>query len=226
MPRHLTPQQFYTELINDHIVGATGSITFDFKNIPVLVNTKDSIGHMLQDWIEKWAESKDIYIRANPQTQAFPDFFLDISTDDNLLEVKSFDYDSGPNFDIANFDTYVRSLSDTPKKLDASYLIFGYTMNNGQLEIKEVWIKKVWEISTHSSQWALRLQVKQQVIHNIRPQNFTSNSQRVAQPFPNKLEFLEAIQDVLDNYSTTRGLQTDWLDNFKVLYQTATGVSL
>ena len=226
MPRHITANQFYTELINDNIIGSTGIITFDFKNINVTVNTKDSIGHMLQDWLKEWADRKDIYIRANPLTQAFPDFFLDVSDEDNLLEVKSFDYDAGPNFDIANFDTYVRSLSEIPKKLDASYLIFGYTMNNGQLEIKDVWIKKVWEISTHSAQWALRLQVKQGVIHNIRPQNFTSNSPRVAQPFPNKLEFLEAIQDVLDNYATTQGQHSNWLNDFKASYQTATGVSL
>ena len=226
MPRLVTANQFYTELITDNIRGATGGIVFNLKNINVTVNSKDSIGHMLQDWLEAWAVSKDIYIRGNPATQSFPDFYLSQSSEDNLLEIKSFDYSASPNFDIANFETYVRALSENPKKLDASYLIFGYTLNNGQLIIKDVWIKKIWEISTSSNNWSLKLQVKQGTIYNIRPATFTSTRSNIAQPFANKLLFLEAIQDVLNNYPKTSGLQTSWLANFKIYYQTATGVSL
>ncbi len=226
MPRLITANQFYNELIIDNIRGSTGGIVFNLKNINVTVNSKDSIGHMLQDWLEKWAESKDIYIRPNPATQAFPDFYLSESSEDNLLEIKSFDHSASPNFDIANFETYVRALSENPKKLDASYIIFGYTLNSGQLTIQDVWIKKIWEMSTSSNNWAIKLQVKQGTIYNIRPVTFTSTSPNVAQPFTNKLLFLEAIQDVLNSYPKTSGLQTGWLNNFKIVYQTATGQSL
>ena len=224
--RYLTAQQLYQELLNDNIIHATGEINLLLNSISVKIETKDSIGHMLQDWLEEWAITKDIYLRANPATQEFPDFYLSTSNDDNLLELKSFDYTASPNFDISNFDTYVRSLLSFPKKLDADYLIFGYSMNSGSLKIEGLWLKKIWELSTSSSNWALKLQVKQDVIHNIRPVNFTSNRTNIAQPFSNKLDFLNAIQDVLNNYAHTSSTHTNWLNDFKRNYKTSTGITL
>ncbi|HHS92616.1 MAG TPA: NgoBV family restriction endonuclease [Campylobacterales bacterium] len=69
----------------------------------------------------------------------------------------------------------------------------------------------------------MKLQVKQGTIYNIRPVNFISKRPNIAQPFPNKLKFLEAIQDVLNSYEKTRQEQKNWLEKFKTCYKEATG---
>ena len=125
MPIRMNDKEFYNAIYQS-TVWKTGRIIFELNGIPVIVNSKDSVGHMLQDWTEAWANQNNIYIRSNPSTQEFPDFYLSNSNQDNLLEIKSFDYQASPNFDIANFETYIYSLLEVPKKLDASYLVFGY----------------------------------------------------------------------------------------------------
>lgn len=225
MKTNLNAEEFF-EKIMPEVVGKRGNIVFTLNNISVTIRTKDSIGNMLQDWIEAWAVKNNIYIRPNPKTQEFPDFYLSESNENSLLEIKSFDYKASPNFDIANFETYVRSLLENPKKLDAYYLIFGYSLNDGQIKIEGLWLKKIWELATNSSAWSLKLQVKQGTIYNIRPVNFISKKSNIAQPFSSKLEFLEAIQKVLNEYNKTKGLHEDWLESFKSKYQEATGAFL
>jgi len=225
MNQQLNAQQLYEKLY-PNVVGKFGQTSFTLNKLSVTINTKDSIGNMLQDWIETWANSNSIYLRANPSTQEFPDFYLSQSNEENLLEIKSFDYNASPNFDIANFETYVRSLLTSPTKLDADYLIFGYSLNNGQLKIEGLWLKKIWELSTYSNNWTLKLQVKQGTIYNIRPVNFTSKRSNIAQAFPSKLKFLEAIQDVLNDYEKTKGQQTNWLETFKRNYHRSTAKAL
>ncbi|WP_323587616.1 NgoBV family restriction endonuclease [Aliarcobacter butzleri] len=224
MPTFMTASQLYNALLQSGIINSQGNVTFTLNNISILIETKDSIGHMIQDWLKAWANSNNIYLEANHLTQEFPDFYLTQNHTDNFLEVKSFDSNAGPNFDVSNFDTYVRSLLVNPKKVDADYLIFGYTLINGVLTITGVWLKKIWELCTSSADWALRLQVKQGVIHNIRPVNFTSTRTTFG-AFQNRLQFLTAIQDVLNTYRNTQTTHQNWLIDFSIAYRTATGVN-
>jgi len=223
--KQLKAEEFFKK-ISPEVVGKFGKIIFELNSIKVTINTKDSIGHMLQDWIEAWAKQHNIYIRPNPSTQEFPDFYLSELNEESMLEIKSFDFKASPNFDIANFDTYVRSLLENPKKLDAYYLVFGYSLNNGEIKIEGLWLKRIWELSTTSGSWDLKLQVKQGVIYNIRPVNFISKRTNITQPFKSKVEFLEAIQKVLNQYEKTKNSHTNWLNDFKKVYKEATGTSL
>jgi len=225
MPTYMNSEEFY-QAIYPNIVGKIGQITIELNGIQVIINTKDSIGHMLQDWTEKWASQNNIYLRPNSSTQEFPDFYLSTSDQDNLLEVKAFDYTASPNFDIANFETYIYSLLEEPKKLDASYLVFGYSLTNGVLKVEELWLKKIWELSTNSAEWDLKIQQKKGTIYNIRPVNFMSMRANIAQPFATKQDFLIAIQSVLNQYVKTRGHHTDWLNRFIQKYYDATGTLL
>lgn len=79
-------------------------------------------------------------------TQAFPDFLLHKSRNDiGLLEIKTFDSQKSANFDIANFDSYRRSLLSEAYRLDADYLIFAYELDsNGFLTIPKIWLRKIW----------------------------------------------------------------------------------
>ena len=138
MPVQITAQDFYNRLLQSGIINSTGNITFNLNGISMQIDSKDSIGNMIQDWLGIWSVSNNIYLRANPSTQEFPDFYLSDYDDTNFLEIKSFDYNASPNFDIANFETYIHSLLVMPKKLDADYIVFGYTLINGTLTIEKV----------------------------------------------------------------------------------------
>jgi len=218
-------QEFYNRLRQSGIINSTGNITFNLNGISIQIESKDSIGNMIQEWVQTWANNNNIFLEPNPNSQEFPDFYLSQSNVDNLLEIKSFDYTKNPNFDLANFDTYARALLQTPQKLDADYIIFGYSLIGNQLRINNIWIKKIWEITTSSANWSLRLQVKQDIIHNIRPASFNSNNARFL-PFNNKILFLEAIQGVINQYNNLPHSNNTWFNEFSIKYQTATGNEL
>jgi type II restriction enzyme len=88
----------------------------------------------------------------------------------NLLEVKAFNRNAGPGFDIADFRMYAEEIIEKPYMLDVDYLIFGYDMSDdGVVTIKDVWLKKVWEITRRMKDWSINLQIKDNVVHKIRP---------------------------------------------------------
>ncbi len=123
----------------------------------ITVKTKDTVGNLLQEWLKAWFRFADIDFVENTNTQSFPDFLLDKdNTKKGLLEVKSFDFDRGPGFDLANFDSYCESLLNAAYRLDSDYLILAYQMKEGILEIKNVWLKKIWELACPSSTYPLK----------------------------------------------------------------------
>jgi hypothetical protein len=100
-------------------------------------------------------------------------------------------------FDIANFDAYVRSLRTHAYRLNADYLIFGYTLENGVLMLKDFWLKKIWQISGTSSTRPIRVQEKQGKIFNLRPIIWFSEAPKVTPPFESQQAFLRAIHETL-----------------------------
>ena len=65
-----------------------------------------------------------------------------------LLEVKAFNRNGPPEFDIADFRMYASEIQEKPYMLDVDYLILGYDMSDdGVVTIKDVWLKKVWQIA-------------------------------------------------------------------------------
>jgi hypothetical protein len=116
------------------------------------------------------------------------------------LEIKAYNFDATPAFDIANFDSYCRSLETKPYRLDADYIIFGYKMKVGIITIKGIWLKKIWEIAGASKRFALNTQVKQNVLYNIRPYNFSTDKKPV---FETKEDFLKAVYLTIGEYHST-----------------------
>ena len=98
-------------------------------------------------------------------------------------------------------------------------------MNNGVIIIKNVWLKKIWELTCSSDKWPLRVQAKKDVIYNIRPAIWYSKSSRY-KPFKSKEEFLSALNDTRYQYPQTRHTNAHWLKNVIKNYQEHTGVSL
>jgi type II restriction enzyme len=197
--------------------------------ITLEVNTKDTIGNLVQEWIKAWMLKENIEFENPPSTQDFPDFQLDITNHKKgLLEIKCFDYDASPNFDIAAFLAYRRSLLEYPFRLDSDYLIIGYAMKNTDIIIKDVWLKKVWEICGPSEKWDLRCNVKQGELTNVRPIKWYNNERTKFKPFNNAKEFIEAFDSNQRQWSrTSRDSETSvWLKKVIVGYKKSTGKNL
>lgn len=204
-------QHLYNLLKEKGIIGAQGSIKLELLDTEVNVNDKSAAGNLIQEWLGQWMTLNGVYYRVDANSQIFPDYYLGENNQTDLLEVKTFDYVKSPNFDVAQFDAYVRSLRDQAYKLDADYLILGYSLSNGVLKINDIWLKKIWEITCPSEQFAVKTQVKQGKIHNIRPYNFKTMS-RGFQPFESRIAFVKAIRNTLANYSHNTIDPDEWLE--------------
>jgi type II restriction enzyme len=221
-----TAKQMYEMLIDNQITESVGNIKFDFLNVSVSIQEKSAIGDLFQEWFARWLETNNIEYRTPNNTQEFPDFLLDsTSNTQNLLEVKTFDYNRSANFDVANFEAYCRSIRTKAYRLDADYLIFAYLLENGQFKIKKLWRKKIWEITGNSEKYPIKCQIKQEAIYNIRPVSWYSSRAKF-QPFNSRLEFVEALHQTLKQYSKTQMSSDDWLDAVSQNYLSYTGQRL
>jgi type II restriction enzyme len=226
----LTAKELYTKLVSENnFLGQKGKITFELMNITLEVNTKDTVGNLIQEWIKAWMIKENIEFQDSPSTQKFPDFQLDLSDNTKgLLEVKCFDYDASANFDIAAFLAYRRSLLEHPFRLDSDYLIIGYTMNDTDVIIKNVWLKKVWEICGPSGKWALNCNVKQGELTNVRPIKWYNNQRTTFKPFKNALEFVEAFDSNQRQWARTSrdAITSTWKKLVISGYKKSTGKDL
>ena len=92
-------------LVNQGILKAQGQVNFNFFGEELIVTSLDVVGSILQNWFENWLRSNQIPYDVAQHSQSWPDFILQDGTD---LEIKAFDSNAGPNFDVANFDAYTR----------------------------------------------------------------------------------------------------------------------
>jgi type II restriction enzyme len=223
---YVNANQIYSLLQQEQITSGIGNITFNFKNIAISIRGKNAIGDLFQEWLEAWMTRSNISYRKPSNTQEFPDFLLHRRSNEiDLLEIKLFDYDRSPNFDVANFDSYQRSLLTNAYRLDADYLIFGYRLNNTGFSIADFWLKKVWEITGDGNTNVLKCQVKQGVIHNIRPVKWYS-SRRVQSPFTSRFHFCLGLEQRLLNYNRTQHSCVNWLREVRANYRQHTGSPL
>ena len=225
----LTAQEVYDRLVNvDRILDIEGRITFDFGNVNIVVKQKDVVGNIIQEWVQGWLDANGIEYAPSENTQMPPDFFL--NPDDrtkNLLEVKAFNRSASPGFDIADFRAYQREIVNEPYMLDVDYLIFGYDMDeNGIVTVKDIWLKKVWEISRRMDNWALTLQVKNNVVNKIRPGVWYSTRPQKFTIFRNMEDFLSAVEQTVWQNPDTRQDSGTWKNRFLTSYQNFYGVRL
>ncbi|MVN23311.1 NgoBV family restriction endonuclease [Mucilaginibacter arboris] len=231
----LSAQDIYEKLVvHNRIIGEKGIISFILNGHDIKILSKDSVGNLLQEWLRDWLISEGVTFGKSPGTQDFPDFQLDLTDPKKgMLEVKSFDYDNSPNFDVAAFLAYRRSLLLHPYRLDSDYLIIGYSMVGHYIEIKDVWLKKVWEITGPSQDWPLKCQVKQGEIFNIRPTKWylrTGKKDRGPKlpVFNSALQFVQAFDATQRQWTATArdSITSTWLNKVLAGYKAATGNDL
>lgn len=223
----ISSQKLFQKLVDEYkIIGEKGVINFSLKNLTIAVETKDTVGNLLQEWLKAWMLSENIEFQENQNSQTFPDFHLDV--DDRtkgLLEVKTFDWKRGPGFDLANFDAYCNSLLDNAHRLDSDYLIFAYVMEGSEITIKNVWLKKIWELAGPSGTYPIKVQEKKSVIYNLRPSTWYSERSQF-KPFNSLEQFLSALNETRYQYPQTRHSNGHWLKKVIKNYQSHTGILL
>ena len=220
-------QNIFNKLKEMGIVGATGKITMSMLGVSFELSGKSALGDILQEWLKNWLDTEHIYYRVNSNSQEPPDFFLSDTDAVDLLEIKVFDYAASPNFDVANFDTYIRAILDKPYKIDADYLIIGYELNDSNLVIKQIWLKKIWEICRSSKKFPINTQCKQGKIYNIRPATWYA-SDPTFPAFQTRKQFIEALNDTVNVYEhLSNEISKDtWLSCVATKYEQTTGRTL
>lgn len=172
-------EDVYNKLIEDNILEEKGKVTFSFAGINVDIESNDIVGNIIQAWLREWFLSNDIEFDVPENTQEFPDFYLNINDKtEDLLEVKAFNYNNSPGFDIANFESYCESVMTKPYRFHAKYLIFGYKMIGSTITIEKIWLKNIWEITSYMRDFPLTVQNKRGIIYNIRPAKWYGKTSR------------------------------------------------
>lgn len=223
----LTAEQVFDKLINeDEILKLEGQIKFHLGDVDIIVRQKDVVGNIIQEWLQGWLDKRDIEYAVNDNTQMPPDFFLnpdDLTT--GLLEVKAFNRNASPGFDIAEFRMYEEEVQNKPYMLYVDYLIFGYDMSpDGVVTIKDLWLKKVWQITRSMTEWPINLQVKKNVVVKIRPGAWYSKKGRPM--FESIEDFVSALDQTVWQNPATRKDSGTWLTRFLINYERYYGSEL
>lgn len=224
----LTAKDVYDKLVNeDKILELTGQIRFYLGDVDIIVKQKDVVGNIIQEWLQGWFDSRGIDYAPSENTQMPPDFFLNPNNlKENLLEVKAFNRNASPGFDIADFRMYEEEIIDKPYMLDVDYLIFGYDMSDeGIVTIKDIWLKKVWGITRSMRGWPINLQVKSNVVHKIRPGVWYSKNNNMPM-FQNMTDFISAIEETVWQNPRTREQSSKWKQEFLDSYEKHYGIKL
>lgn len=225
MSKIINSLQLYNILNSLNWSNIYGNITFNLAGTSVIINTTDTVGITLQAWLKQFFINNDIYFSEPQNTQEFPDFFLNPHQPyQHMLEVKAFNYARTPAFDIANFESYCDSVKEKVFCLDADYLIFGYLMDSlGNITIKEIWLKKIWEIAGDSERYPLKTQIKRDMIYNIRPNTYFKSGHNGV--FNSKDEFLFAIYQTLISYKG-KIFADEWKNTLSINYVRYYGTNL
>ena len=222
MVKTITAKGVYDALMNDDkILTLKGRIQFHLGDVNIVVRQKDVVGNIIQEWLQGWLEKRGYAYRTNPNTQMPPDFFLDLKDDTkNLLEVKAFDYNAAPGFDIADFKMYSEEIVEKPYMLNVDYLVFGYHMSeDGVVTIRKLWPMKVWEMTRPMKAWPLNLQIKKKVVHKIRPGKWYSTKRQKFKYFTCLGDFVSAIEETVYKNKDTRDDAAEWKDRFVKSYE-------
>lgn len=220
------------EQLHKELQGIVHSLLFDgflrVGNFQIDLNKSGCIENILKEWVLSWLESKSTRLKRNSVSEA-PDIFLD--PDDHtrdLLEVKAFNYEATPGFDIADFKSYQREIIREPWMLHTKYIIFGYAMDDaGVVTIKRLWLKNVWEICRPSAKWAINVQFKNGMVQKIRPATWYSKSKAIHYlPFENVEDFLAAIEETVYANPETRSDAVGWRSRMEKSYAKFYGTAI
>ena len=84
-------EELYLKLMEDFgFRNSKGQITFTLKDLSIIVNQRNVVGNILEEWLDMWMTKNNIPHIHN-EGQSSPDFWLNPDNlDEDWLEVKSF----------------------------------------------------------------------------------------------------------------------------------------
>ena len=215
---HQLTAKIFDDFKRSGVLKKPGHLNFSLAGLKIQVDNSDVIGGVLQSWFDAWL-SKNSYKNLQDDTQEFPDFLF---AGDVYLELKTFIDGRSPAFDVANFASYVTSLTSRPERLNADYLILSYSLDTSGIAIKKMWIKKVWQITGPSAKNGLSLQVKRGQAYNIRPKSWDS---RRAETFASRHDFVRALS-IAGKRFRVPGCDKSWLKKVSKQYTKRVGGKL
>lgn len=180
------------------IKGQQGSIVIYVANIPQVSQTNDIIGNSLQEWLPAWFKDNGLELQPNKSTQKFPDFTAIFEDDDNVeMDIKCWNADNTPAFDLANFESFYQVVYNSPDKIFAKYLVIGYKPNKHGFTIDEIYLKNMWEMTSNTPTKPINLQLKRERPYAIRPYNFSRNPDSC---FEGPIAMVNAIRQAVEIY--------------------------
>ncbi|MGR5122202.1 NgoBV family restriction endonuclease [Vibrio harveyi] len=220
--------------------GAIGSVTVSLLGVDHQVTGRDAIGHLIQEWLFSWCSAHNFQIIPNPNSQAFPDFYIgNIGNEAGQLEIKNFYSSATPAFDVADAYAFIEQLPQNIHKLYADFLVFSYDLNNaGQLSIQNANLYKIWEVMGPSASNHVGCQIRGKKctqdnrlplspdnldtagrIQKFRPCNIRSQGNS----FTNASTFLDAVYRlIMGNHDTAR-LFPNWREQVAAAHEAKYG---
>lgn len=104
--------------------------------------------------------------------------------------------------------------------LYCKYLVFGYDMSDdGYVTIKRLWLENLWGMCRSMEKWPLNLQIKDNVVHKIRPAVWFSSKACKFKPFDCLEDFISAMQETVYQNPKTHNQAGTWLADLLQSYQ-------
>lgn len=189
-----------SNLLRKKVHHKQGSIVIYVDGIPQISHSNDIVGNSLQEWLPAWFSDNGLDLTPNEHTQTFPDFMAHFTDKDIPMDIKCWNFDAQPAFDIANFDSFYRTTYTDPEKITAKYLVIGYKPNKHGFTIEYVDLKNLWELLGKTKTKPLNLQVKQGKPYAIRPINF-KKKENGFNDVEKMIEAVKATRDIYPNDS-------------------------
>lgn len=184
------------------------------------------VGNCMETILYPYLKDKIPTLEKGP-LQKSPDFYNRNKQYD--WELKTFC--KSPNFDIANYTSYITQLSENlNKKLyKTQYLVFKYEIKNDYIIIKDFVLCNVWNIVSYDKTYPISLQNKKGTWYNIRPccfkdmkknktaKKFINNLIKSINECPNNIENKESIiNKINDQYNTDVDTLTHLIEDVKI----------
>ncbi|MCW6665276.1 NgoBV family restriction endonuclease [Aerococcaceae bacterium NML191219] len=189
------------EITKEKLEGQHGTISITFANRTHIYTGNDVIGNCLQEWLPEWFKFLGVNIQSGEGTQSFPDFVANFDDEKYDMEVKAWNINNAPAFDLANFQSFLETTYISPGKLNAQYFILGYKPQDDGFSqgfiVQKVFLKHIWEITSYTKKYPIGLQVKRNMPYAMRPYNFHKNSDK---SFKSKVEFLTAVKEAFEMF--------------------------
>jgi hypothetical protein len=225
--------------INSHR-NSIGSIIVNLLGVQHSVTGRDAVGNLIQEWLFSWCAARGFEIIPNPNSQAFPDFFIDnVGNERGQLEIKNFYCHANPAFDVADAYAFIEQLPLNIHKLYADFLVFSYDLDEaGQLCITSANLLKIWDVMGPSPSNHVHCQIRNKTcaVDNRKPSSPTNfdttgriqkfrpcNLRIQGNSFANATDFLDAAYRlIMGNHDTAR-LFSNWREQVARAHQAKYG---